>query len=64
MGAPHVSGWMLYWKKLGPVVNWSIVDKRGLSARHGERSPIRDTTIKAVLKEALTDKIDDRQVYT
>lgn len=28
-----------------------------------ERSPIRDTEIKAVLKEALTDKIDDRQVY-
>lgn len=27
MGVPHVSGWMLYWKKLGPVVNWSIVDK-------------------------------------
>lgn len=28
-----------------------------------ERSPIRDIEIKAVLKEALTDKIDDRQVY-
>ena len=28
-----------------------------------ERSPIRDTEIKAVLKESLTDKVDDRQVY-
>lgn len=28
-----------------------------------ERSPIRDTEIKAVLKEALTDKINDRQIY-
>lgn len=28
-----------------------------------ERSPIRDVEIKALLKNALTDKIDDRDVY-
>ena len=28
-----------------------------------ERSPIRDTEIKAVLKAALTDKINDRDIY-
>ena len=29
-----------------------------------ERNPIRDTEIKYILKQALTDKIDDREVYT
>ena len=28
-----------------------------------ERSPVRDTEIKVLLKRALTDKIDDRDVY-
>ena len=28
-----------------------------------ERSPIKNTEIKFLLKEALTDKIDDREVY-
>ena len=28
-----------------------------------ERSPIRDTEIKVVLKAALTDKINDREIY-
>ena len=28
-----------------------------------ERSPIRDTEIKYVLKQALTDKVNDRNVY-
>lgn len=49
-------------KKLGMVVNWSLVDKEDYLLAM-ERSPIRDTEIKAVLKEALTDKINDHQVY-
>lgn len=49
-------------KELGLVVDWSVVDKEDYLLAM-ERSPIRDTEIKAVLKEALTDKIDDRQVY-
>lgn len=28
-----------------------------------ERSPVRDTEIKALLKDALTSRVDDRQVY-
>lgn len=28
-----------------------------------ERSPIKDVEIKQLLKQALTDKIDDREVY-
>lgn len=49
-------------KELGVVVNWSLINKEDYLLAM-ERSPIRDTEIKAVLKEALTDKVDDRQVY-
>lgn len=49
-------------KELGFVVDWSLVDKEDYLLAM-ERSPIRSTEIKAVLKQALTDKIDDRQVY-
>lgn len=49
-------------KELGQVVDWSLVDKEDyLSAM--ERSPIKDIEIKHVLKQALTDKVDDREVY-
>lgn len=49
-------------KELGKVVDWSLVDKEDyLSAM--ERSPIKDIEIKYVLKQALTDQIDDREVY-
>ena len=49
-------------KEIGKVVDWSQVDKEEyLSAM--ERSPIKDLEIKYVLKNALTDKINDREVY-
>lgn len=49
-------------KELGQVVDWSLVDKDDyLSAM--ERSPVKDVEIKHVLKQVLTDKIDDREVY-
>lgn len=49
-------------KELGQVVDWSLVDKEDyLSAM--ERSPIKDIEIKHVLKQALTDKVNDREVY-
>ena len=44
------------------VVDWSKVDKEDYLLAM-ERSPIRDTEIKAVLKTALTDKINDREIY-
>ena len=49
-------------KELGLVVDWSLIDKEDYLLAM-ERSSIRDTEIKAVLKEALTDKINDRQIY-
>ena len=49
-------------KELGRVVDWSQVDKEEyLQAM--ERSPIKDLEIKFTLKNALTDKINDREVY-
>ncbi len=49
-------------KELGQVVDWSLVDKEDYLLAM-ERSPIKDIEIKHVLKQALTDKVDDREVY-
>ncbi len=47
---------------LRQVVDWSLVDKEDYLLAM-ERSPIRDTEIKHVLRQALTDDIDSRIVY-
>ena len=44
------------------VIDWSKVDKEDYLLAM-ERSPIRDIEIKYILKNALTDKINDRDVY-
>ena len=44
------------------VVDWSLVDKEDYLLAM-ERSPVKDIEIKYLLKNALTDKIDDRQVF-
>lgn len=49
-------------KELKMVIDWSLVDKDDYLLAM-ERSPIRDIEIKYVLKQALTDQIDDREVY-
>ena len=49
-------------KELGMVIDWSKVDKEDYLLAM-ERSPIRDIEIKHILKNALTDKINDRNVY-
>lgn len=49
-------------KELGKVVNWSEVDKNDYILAM-ERSPIKDIEIKHILKQALTDKINDREIY-
>ncbi|MST89268.1 cell filamentation protein Fic [Sharpea azabuensis] len=49
-------------KELGQVVDWSCVDKEDYLLSM-ERSPIRDIEIKYILRQALTDKINDRDVY-
>ena len=46
----------------GVVVDWSLVDKEDYLLAM-ERSPIKDVEIKALLKSALTDRVDDRQTY-
>lgn len=48
--------------ELGKVIDWSQVDKDDYLLAM-ERSPIKDVEIKYLLKEALTDKVDDREVY-
>lgn len=49
-------------KELHMVVDWSRVDKENYLLAM-ERSPIKDVEIKMLLKAALTDKVDDREVY-
>ena len=49
-------------KELNVVVDWSKVDKTDYLLAM-ERSPIKDLEIKEVLKQGLTDKINDREVY-
>jgi cell filamentation protein len=49
-------------KELNKVIDWSQVDKNDYLLAM-ERSPIKDIEIKYILKEALTCKIDDREIY-
>lgn len=49
-------------KEIGYVIDWSKVDKEDYLMAM-ERSPIKDIEIKFLLKEALTDKINDREMY-
>lgn len=49
-------------KELGLVVDWSQVDKEDYLLAM-ERSPIRDIEIKHVLRQALTNRIHDREIY-
>ena len=53
---------MILKKEIGKVIDWSKVDKEDYLLAM-ERSPIKDTEIMLLLKNALTDKIDDREVY-
>ena len=47
--------------EIGKVIDWSKVDKEDYLLAM-ERSPIRDIEIKYVLKNALTDEIDSREM--
>lgn len=48
--------------EIGKVVDWSKVDKEDYRLAM-ERSPIKDVEIKVLLKGALTDEINSREVY-
>ena len=53
---------MILKKELSKVVDWSKVNKEEYLLAM-ERSPIKDTEINILLKNALTNKINDREVY-
>ncbi|OUO77062.1 cell filamentation protein Fic [Blautia sp. An249] len=48
--------------EIGKVIDWSKVDKEEYLMAM-ERSPVKDIEIKYILKAALTDEIDSREVY-
>lgn len=48
--------------EIGKVIDWSKVDKEDYLLAM-ERSPIKDVEIKVLLKDALTDEINSREVY-
>ena len=48
--------------EIGKVVDWSKVDKEDYLLAM-ERSPIKDVEIRVLLKAALTDEVDSREVY-
>ncbi|MDQ6956526.1 MAG: Fic family protein [Mariprofundaceae bacterium] len=49
-------------KELGQVVDWNLVDKDDyLSAM--QRSVVKDIEIKVLLKQALTNQVDDRALF-
>ena len=53
---------MMLKKQIGQVVDWSKIEKKDYLMAM-ERSPIKDIEIKYILKAALTDQINDREVY-
>lgn len=52
----------IFKKSIGQVVDWSKVDKNDYLMAM-ERSPVKDTEIKHILKQALTNQINDRELY-
>ncbi len=53
---------MILKKNIGKVVDWSKIDKEDYLLAM-ERSPIKNTEVKLLLEEALTDDINNREVY-
>ena len=53
---------MMLKKQIGQVVDWSKIEKEDYLMAM-ERSPIKDIEIKYILNSALTDQINDREIY-
>ena len=53
---------MILKKQMGQVVDWSNIEKEDYLMAM-ERSPIKDIEIKYILNAALTDQINDREIY-
>jgi len=53
---------LIFKKEIKQVIDWNLIDKEDyLSAM--ERSVVKDIEIKALLKQSMTDKIDDRAMF-
>ncbi|MFI3297815.1 MAG: Fic family protein [bacterium] len=52
----------IFKREFGQVIDWSRVDKDDYLMAM-ERSPVKDIEIKHILKQALTDQINDRELY-
>lgn len=53
---------LIFKAEIQKVVDWSKIDKEDYLLAM-ERSPVKDIEIKHILKAALTDEIDSREVY-
>lgn len=53
---------LIFKKELKHVVDWNLIDKNDYLLAM-ERSPVKDIEIKHLLKNALTDQIDERNVF-
>lgn len=53
---------MILKKEINKVVDWSKISKEDYLLAM-ERSPVKNIEIKFLIKNALTDKIEDREVY-
>ena len=53
---------LIFKKELKQVIDWSRIDKEEYLMAM-ERSPVKDTEIKVLLKASLTDEIHNREVY-
>lgn len=52
---------MILKKNIGQVVDWQKIDKK-LYLRTMERSPINSLELKTLIKNNLTDQIDNREI--
>ena len=52
---------MILKNRLSKVVNWQFIDKT-LYLQSMERSPINDLELRTLLKENLTDEVDNREI--
>ena len=53
---------LIFKKELKCIVDWNLIDKNDYLLAM-ERSPVKDIEIKHLLKNALTDQIDERNVF-
>lgn len=52
---------MILRKELGMVIDWRLVDK-GLYLQAMERSPVNGLELRCLLRPALTDDVDNREI--